>query len=200
MTCKKAEEDADCSIVNSALALFPTHMSVVVICEDIDIFVILIGICTFDNVLFRKPGKGKIVQKIFSLHTALEKTIADNILFIDSMSGRGTTSEVLFNYGKMKFVQTLRNNPDLFKLIEFERGRVVGLREYGFSFGNIAESLGRNVSTVHDCWQQWSKEGTASRRPGSGQPRGTTEKKDRRLRWRIVLRLWQKFELQLTPQ
>ncbi|GBM29151.1 hypothetical protein AVEN_97429-1 [Araneus ventricosus] len=38
------------------------------------------------------------------------------------------------------------------------------------------------VSTVHDCWQQWSREGTASRRPGSGRLRGTTEKEDRRVR------------------
>ncbi|GBM11356.1 hypothetical protein AVEN_13584-1 [Araneus ventricosus] len=68
------------------------------------------------------------------------------------------------------------------QLTEFERGRVVGLREGGFSFRDIPERLGRNVSTVHDCWQQWSREGTTSRRPGSGRPRGTTERKDRRVR------------------
>ncbi|GBN51054.1 hypothetical protein AVEN_236621-1 [Araneus ventricosus] len=67
------------------------------------------------------------------------------------------------------------------QLTEFERGRAAGLRVGGFSFRNIAERLGRNVSTVHDCWQQWSREGTASRRPVSGQPRGTTERKDRRV-------------------
>ncbi|GBO10734.1 hypothetical protein AVEN_165122-1 [Araneus ventricosus] len=44
MTRKKADEDADCLLVNSALALAPTHPSVVVISEDIDLFVILIGI------------------------------------------------------------------------------------------------------------------------------------------------------------
>ncbi|GBL96936.1 hypothetical protein AVEN_182517-1 [Araneus ventricosus] len=33
-------------------------------------------------------------------------------------------------------------------LTEFKRGRVVGLREGGFSFRHIAERLGRNVSTV----------------------------------------------------
>ncbi|GBM14934.1 hypothetical protein AVEN_77330-1 [Araneus ventricosus] len=63
---------------------------------------------------------------------------------------------------------------------EFERGRVVGLRESGFSFRDIAERLGRNVSTVHDCWQQWSREGNVSRRPGSG--RGTTERENHRVR------------------
>ncbi|GBM75879.1 Transposable element Tcb2 transposase [Araneus ventricosus] len=64
---------------------------------------------------------------------------------------------------------------------EFERGRVVGIRENGFSFRNTAERLGRNVSTVHDCWQQWSREGSASIRPGSGRPHGTTERENRRV-------------------
>ena len=68
------------------------------------------------------------------------------------------------------------------QLTEFERGRVIGLREGGFSFRNIAERLGRNVSTVHDCWQQWSREGATSRRPGSGRPCATTEREDRRIR------------------
>ncbi|GBN81563.1 hypothetical protein AVEN_58724-1 [Araneus ventricosus] len=78
---------------------------------------------------------------------------------------------------------TLRRRRNHYQqLIEFERGRVVGLREGGFSFHNIAESLGRNVSTVHDCWQQWPWKGTASRRSGSGRPRGTTEREDRRVR------------------
>ncbi|GBN18814.1 hypothetical protein AVEN_167375-1 [Araneus ventricosus] len=72
------------------------------------------------------------------------------------------------------------------QLNEFERGRVVGLREGGFSFRDIAERLGRNVSTAHDCWQQWSREGTASRRPGSGRPRGTTKREDRHVRRMVV--------------
>ncbi|GBM24354.1 hypothetical protein AVEN_202337-1 [Araneus ventricosus] len=116
MACKKADEDADC-LINSALALAPTHASVVVVSEDIDLFVILIDIFTFDNVYFLKPGKGKIAEKIFSPHTALEKTIAGNILFIQAMSGCDTTSAP-FNYGKMKFVQTLKTNHDLLKVIE----------------------------------------------------------------------------------
>ncbi|GBN26308.1 hypothetical protein AVEN_187190-1 [Araneus ventricosus] len=120
---KKADEDADCLIVKSALALAPTHPSVVVIGEDIDLFVILIGIFTFENVYFLTPEKGKIAEKIFSPHTASEKTIADNILFIHAMSGYDTTSAV-FNYGKMKFVQTLKNNPDLLKVNEILRTQI----------------------------------------------------------------------------
>ncbi|GBM08582.1 hypothetical protein AVEN_52431-1 [Araneus ventricosus] len=40
------------------------------------------------------------------------------------------------------------------QLTEFERDLVVGLRDGGFSFRDIAERLGRNISTVHNCWQQ----------------------------------------------
>ncbi|GBN64994.1 hypothetical protein AVEN_175642-1 [Araneus ventricosus] len=72
IACNKADEDADCLIVNSALVLAPTHPSIFVKGEDIDHFIILIGIFTFDNVYFLKPGKGKIVEKIFSPHTDLE--------------------------------------------------------------------------------------------------------------------------------
>ncbi|GFU05685.1 transposable element Tc1 transposase [Trichonephila clavipes] len=45
---------------------------------------------------------------------------------------------------------------------------------------DTAERLRRNVSIVHDFWVQWSRDGTASRRPGSGRPRGTTEREDHR--------------------
>ncbi|GBN79086.1 hypothetical protein AVEN_110601-1 [Araneus ventricosus] len=84
------------------------------------------------------------------------------------------------------------------QLTEFERGRVVGLREGGFSFRDIAERLGRNVFTVHDCWQQWSRECTASRRLGFGRPRDTTEKEYCRVRRMAVAHgaaSAQKFEL-----
>ncbi|GBN43228.1 hypothetical protein AVEN_67886-1 [Araneus ventricosus] len=66
MTYKKADEDADCLIVK-AIALAPTHPSVVVIGEDIELFVILIVICTFDNVYFLKLGKGKSLKRYFLL-------------------------------------------------------------------------------------------------------------------------------------
>ena len=67
------------------------------------------------------------------------------------------------------------------QLTEFERGRIIGLREDGFSFRDIAESLGWDESTVHGCWEHWSRECTFSIRLGSGRPRGTTEKEDRRI-------------------
>ncbi|GFS79259.1 uncharacterized protein TNCV_4409271 [Trichonephila clavipes] len=68
------------------------------------------------------------------------------------------------------------------QLTEFERGRVIGISDVAFSFCNIAESLGPNVSNAHDHWKQWSRDSTASRRQGSGRQRGTIEREDHRIR------------------
>ncbi|GFW88911.1 HTH_Tnp_Tc3_2 domain-containing protein [Trichonephila clavipes] len=54
-----------------------------------------------------------------------------------------------------------------------------GLGEGGFSFRDIAERLSW---TVQDYCEQWSRNGAASRRPGSGCPRGSTERKVRLIR------------------
>ncbi|GFU56124.1 transposable element Tc1 transposase, partial [Trichonephila clavipes] len=68
------------------------------------------------------------------------------------------------------------------QLTEYERGRVIGLREGGFSFRNISGILGWNVSSKHDCCEQRSSDGTASRRLRSERPCGTTVRKKRRFR------------------
>ncbi|GFT09501.1 uncharacterized protein TNCV_5063361 [Trichonephila clavipes] len=47
------------------------------------------------------------------------------------------------------------------------------------SFRAIAQRLGWKVSTVHDCWEQWSRDGRVSR--SSSRPRGITERKHRRI-------------------
>jgi transposase len=89
------------------------------------------------------------------------------------------------------------------QLTELERGRVIGLREGGFSFRDIAERLGRNVSTVHACWSSGQMKVLLQedRVPGGHVAllRGKTAVFGVRL-CRIVLRLRQKFELQLVPQ
>ncbi|GBN63134.1 hypothetical protein AVEN_15188-1 [Araneus ventricosus] len=73
ITLKKADENANCFIMKTALAFAPTHMSVIVIGEDIDLLLFLIVICTIDNVYFLKPGKGKIAQKTFCPLIGIEK-------------------------------------------------------------------------------------------------------------------------------
>ncbi|GFV60234.1 uncharacterized protein TNCV_3553941 [Trichonephila clavipes] len=69
------------------------------------------------------------------------------------------------------------------QLTKCERGRVIRLREGGFSFHEIAKRLGWNVSTGHDCWEQWSRDGTASRRRNPG----TTEREDHRIQRTAVM-------------
>ncbi|GFW67133.1 HTH_Tnp_Tc3_2 domain-containing protein [Trichonephila clavipes] len=78
-----------------------------------------------------------------------------------------------------------RASQDHADLTEFERGPVIELLRGGFSSRNIAKTLSRNVSTVHDCWERWLRDGTAPRRSGSGRLRGTTESKDRHI-WRTT--------------
>ncbi|GFS84116.1 uncharacterized protein TNCV_2365051 [Trichonephila clavipes] len=62
------------------------------------------------------------------------------------------------------------------QLTEYKQSRVIALRDGGFSIRDIAERLGCNVSTLHDCWAQSSRGGTASSRPSSWRPRDTTER------------------------
>ena len=68
------------------------------------------------------------------------------------------------------------------QLTEFERVSYNKAKRRGISSLDIAEKFDRDISTVHVCCKQWSREGTFSRRPGSGRPRGTTEREDRRIR------------------
>ncbi|GFV83064.1 uncharacterized protein TNCV_1180781 [Trichonephila clavipes] len=53
---------------------------------------------------------------------------------------------------------TLRRRSHCQRLTEFERGSIIELKRGGFSFYDIAERLGRNVSTVHHFGQQWCRE------------------------------------------
>lgn len=68
------------------------------------------------------------------------------------------------------------------QLSEFDRGRIVGLREAGFSFREIANRLGRHQSTIMRAYQARSENGVERRRRGTGTQRRTNERQDRRLR------------------
>lgn len=67
------------------------------------------------------------------------------------------------------------------QLTDFERGRIVGMREAGWTYRRIAQHVGREVSTVHRCCRQWSAEGARARRPGTGPQRRTDARQDRRI-------------------
>ncbi|XP_023210485.1 uncharacterized protein LOC111613368 [Centruroides sculpturatus] len=75
-----------------------------------------------------------------------------------------------------------RNRRQYEQLTEFERGRIVGLREAGWSNRHIGRHLCRSDMVVARCWQQWMTEGRVYHRRGSGRPRNTNEREDRAIR------------------
>lgn len=72
------------------------------------------------------------------------------------------------------------------QLSDFERGRVIGLREGGLSVRDIAQRIGRSVSTISRCWRRWTEGQEQRRRIRPGRPRNTTEREDRALRLAAV--------------
>ena len=63
----------------------------------------------------------------------------------------------------------------------FERGRMVGLREAGLSYRDIAARTGHSATTVMRVWNQWKEEGRTQRRAGIGPRDVTTARDDRHL-------------------
>ncbi|GFV20218.1 transposable element Tcb2 transposase [Trichonephila clavipes] len=57
------------------------------------------------------------------------------------------------------------------QLSQFERGRLIGMMEAGWSTGC---QLGHSDCVVRKCWDQWIREMSFIRIPGSGCPRHTS--------------------------
>ncbi|GFW21005.1 HTH_Tnp_Tc3_2 domain-containing protein [Trichonephila clavipes] len=75
-----------------------------------------------------------------------------------------------------------RNRRQYEQLTDFDRGRIIGLREAGWSNRRIGRHLGRSDMVVARCWQQWITEGRVYRRGGSRRPRNTNDREDRAIR------------------
>ncbi|GFW66459.1 transposable element Tc1 transposase [Trichonephila clavipes] len=73
------------------------------------------------------------------------------------------------------------------QLSEFERGLIIGMKIKGWSrerereTRRVAGQVDRSECAVTNCWEQWTREGTHSRKTGSGVTRKTTRKEDRRI-------------------
>ncbi|GFT80454.1 hypothetical protein TNCV_5122041 [Trichonephila clavipes] len=63
-----------------------------------------------------------------------------------------------------------RNRRQYEQLTDFDRGRIIGLREAGWSNRRIGRTLGRSDMVVARCWQQWITEGRVYRRGGTSRP------------------------------
>ncbi|GFW72782.1 HTH_Tnp_Tc3_2 domain-containing protein [Trichonephila clavipes] len=80
-----------------------------------------------------------------------------------------TVECVLLNLNRYAPDASRRNRRQYEQLTDFDRGRIVGLREAGWSNRRIGRPLGRSDMVVARCWQQWITEGRVYRRGGSGQ-------------------------------
>ncbi|GFS84118.1 transposable element Tcb2 transposase [Trichonephila clavipes] len=64
------------------------------------------------------------------------------------------------------------------QLLQFERERIIGMMEAGWSARRVARQLGRSNCAVRRCWDQWIREMSFTRRPDSGHPRQTRHRED----------------------
>ncbi|GFW36882.1 transposable element Tc1 transposase [Trichonephila clavipes] len=67
------------------------------------------------------------------------------------------------------------------QISEFERGKIVGLREAGLSYRAVAARVQRNSSTIMRVSKQWTDEGRTARKSGSGPRNVMSAPDDRRL-------------------
>ncbi|GFV29238.1 transposable element Tcb2 transposase [Trichonephila clavipes] len=67
------------------------------------------------------------------------------------------------------------------QLSEFERGMIIGMKTAGWSTRHVAGQVDRSECAVRNCWEQWTRAGTHSRKTGSGETRNSTRREDRRI-------------------
>ncbi|GFV78866.1 transposable element Tcb2 transposase [Trichonephila clavipes] len=66
------------------------------------------------------------------------------------------------------------------QLSQFERGRIIGIMEAGWSARRAACQLGRSGCVVRRCWDQWTREMSFTQ-PASWRPRQTSRREDRHI-------------------
>ncbi|GFX00508.1 uncharacterized protein TNCV_2235151 [Trichonephila clavipes] len=53
------------------------------------------------------------------------------------------------------------------QLSQFEKGKIIGINEAGWSARRIGRQLGHSDCVIKKCWNQWVQEMSFTRRPGS---------------------------------
>lgn len=98
ITADQAFEDADNSIVETAIENSMKYRAVFIVGEDIDL---------------QKPAKGKNKEQFYSSDCFnFEKEVSEHILLIHASTGCDTTSS-LYNIGKGKLAKVLKHREDL---------------------------------------------------------------------------------------
>ncbi|GFS70039.1 HTH_Tnp_Tc3_2 domain-containing protein [Trichonephila clavipes] len=62
---------------------------------------------------------------------------------------------------------------------EFERGRIIGLKDGGWANRRIARHMGRSNAAIRRCWQEWVDNSRFQRHDGCGRPRDTADQENR---------------------
>ncbi|GFV46617.1 transposable element Tcb2 transposase [Trichonephila clavipes] len=65
------------------------------------------------------------------------------------------------------------------QLAQFDRGRIIGMIVARWSARQVACQLGHSDWAVRRCWDQWIREMSFTRRPGSGRLQQTSRLEDR---------------------
>ena len=66
-------------------------------------------------------------------------------------------------------------------ITDVEKGIAIGMHEMGSSLNSIAKRLRRDKKTIRELLRKYNTTQDVSRRPGSGRPRKTSERDDRRI-------------------
>ncbi|GFV04197.1 uncharacterized protein TNCV_918181 [Trichonephila clavipes] len=66
-------------------------------------------------------------------------------------------------------------------LSEFQRSLIIGMKTAGWWTRRVAGQVDRSECAVRNCWEQWTREGTYTRKTGSEMTRKTTRREDRRI-------------------
>ncbi|GFY14637.1 transposable element Tcb1 transposase [Trichonephila clavipes] len=64
------------------------------------------------------------------------------------------------------------------QLSQFKRERIIGMMEAGWSARRVARSLDHYDCVLRRCWDQWIREMSFTRRPGSDHPLQTSRRED----------------------
>lgn len=82
------------------------------------------------------------------------------------------------------------------ELSDFEKGRIVGMLEAGFSQREVARRLCRNHKTVAYWWNRWQETGSIERKEGRGRHSLHTERMDRTICHSIRQSRFKSYRLQ----
>ncbi|GFW23870.1 transposable element Tcb2 transposase [Trichonephila clavipes] len=67
------------------------------------------------------------------------------------------------------------------QLSQFERGRIISMMEAGWSARRVARQLGHSDCVMRRFGDQWIREMSFTRIPGSGRPRQTSRREERHI-------------------